>query len=325
MHCSANVNPQDENDVALFFGLSGTGKTTLSADPTRRLIGDDEHGWSDEGVFNFEGGCYAKVIGLSEFAEPEIYATTHMYGTILENVTYDPVTRLIDLDDELVTENTRASYPLEFISNAVPEKKAGHPKNVIMLTCDASGVMPPIARLSFKVPTEEELDHDYLWRVHKVTPRKGEIVIFNRSHYEDVLVVRVHDLVPPEVWRKRFDQINQFERLLAENGTTILKFYLHIDLDEQKERLQARLDEPDKRWKFSLGDLDERKLWPAYMQAYEDVLSKTSTKYAPWYIIPANRKWYRDLVISSVLVDTLEGLKMKYPEPEEKLDGIVVE
>jgi len=148
MHCSANVNPQDENDVALFFGLSGTGKTTLSADPTRRLIGDDEHGWSDEGVFNFEGGCYAKVIGLSASAEPEIYATTRMYGTILENVTYDPVTRMIDLDDESVTENTRASYPLDFISNAVPEKKAGHPKNVIMLTCDASGVMPPIARLT---------------------------------------------------------------------------------------------------------------------------------------------------------------------------------
>jgi phosphoenolpyruvate carboxykinase (ATP) len=148
MHCSANVNPEDENDVALFFGLSGTGKTTLSADPTRRLIGDDEHGWSDAGVFNFEGGCYAKVIGLSAAAEPEIYATTHMYGTILENVTYDPVTRMIDLDDESVTENTRASYPLEFISNAVPEKRAGHPKNIIMLTCDASGVMPPIARLT---------------------------------------------------------------------------------------------------------------------------------------------------------------------------------
>jgi phosphoenolpyruvate carboxykinase (ATP) len=148
MHCSANVNPDDANDVALFFGLSGTGKTTLSADPTRRLIGDDEHGWSDEGVFNFEGGCYAKVIGLSESAEPEIYATTKKFGTILENVSYDPITRLIDLDDESVTENTRASYPLEFIANAVPEKKAGHPKNVILLTCDASGVMPPIARLS---------------------------------------------------------------------------------------------------------------------------------------------------------------------------------
>ncbi len=148
MHCSANVNPEDADDVALFFGLSGTGKTTLSADPTRRLIGDDEHGWSDEGVFNFEGGCYAKVIGLSESAEPEIYATTKRFGTILENVPYDPITRLIDLDDDSVTENTRASYPLEFIANAVPEKKAGHPKNVILLTCDASGVMPPIARLT---------------------------------------------------------------------------------------------------------------------------------------------------------------------------------
>lgn len=148
MHCSANVNPDNSDDVALFFGLSGTGKTTLSADPTRRLIGDDEHGWSDEGVFNFEGGCYAKVIGLSESAEPEIFATTKRFGTILENVSFDPVTRLIDLDDDTLTENTRASYPLEFIANAVPEKKAGHPKNVILLTCDASGVMPPIARLT---------------------------------------------------------------------------------------------------------------------------------------------------------------------------------
>ena len=148
MHCSANVSPSDPNDVALFFGLSGTGKTTLSADPTRRLIGDDEHGWSDDGVFNFEGGCYAKVIGLSASAEPEIYATTKMFGTILENVCYDPVTRYIDLDDDTLTENTRASYPLDYIANALPEKKAGHPKSVIFLTCDASGVMPPIARLT---------------------------------------------------------------------------------------------------------------------------------------------------------------------------------
>jgi phosphoenolpyruvate carboxykinase (ATP) len=148
MHCSANVNPDNADDVALFFGLSGTGKTTLSADPTRRLIGDDEHGWSDNGIFNFEGGCYAKVIGLSESAEPEIYATTKRFGTILENVPFDPITRLIDLDDDTVTENTRASYPLDFINNAMPEKKAGHPKNVILLTCDASGVMPPIARLT---------------------------------------------------------------------------------------------------------------------------------------------------------------------------------
>jgi len=146
MHCSANVGKG--GDVAVFFGLSGTGKTTLSADPARGLIGDDEHGWSDDGVFNFEGGCYAKVIRLSPTAEPQIYAATRRFGTILENVPFDPVNRLIDLDDESITENTRASYPLEFIENAVPEKMAGHPKNIVLLTCDASGVMPPIARLS---------------------------------------------------------------------------------------------------------------------------------------------------------------------------------
>jgi phosphoenolpyruvate carboxykinase (ATP) len=146
MHCSANMG--DDGDVALFFGLSGTGKTSLSADPRRRLIGDDEHGWSDRGIFNFEGGCYAKVIMLSSSAEPQIYACTRRFGTILENVIYDPVTRLIDLDDDEITENTRASYPLDFIDNAVPEKMAGHPKNIILLTCDASGVMPPIARLT---------------------------------------------------------------------------------------------------------------------------------------------------------------------------------
>jgi len=147
MHCSANMG-DEENDTAIFFGLSGTGKTTLSADPTRRLIGDDEHGWSDEGVFNFEGGCYAKVIRLSSTAEPQIYATTRRFGTILENVIYDPITRFIDLDDDSITENTRASYPLSYIDNAVPSKQGGHPKNIILLTCDASGVMPPIAKLT---------------------------------------------------------------------------------------------------------------------------------------------------------------------------------
>ena len=146
MHCSANKG--SDGDVGLFFGLSGTGKTTLSADPGRGLIGDDEHGWSDDGVFNFEGGCYAKVIQLSPSAEPEIYSCTRSFGTILENVIYDPVTRLIDLDDDAITENTRASYPLEFISNSVLEKRAGHPKDIILLTCDAQGVLPPIARLS---------------------------------------------------------------------------------------------------------------------------------------------------------------------------------
>jgi PPK2 family polyphosphate:nucleotide phosphotransferase len=188
------------------------------------------------------------------------------------------------------------------------------------------GVNPQGVKVaSFKVPTQKERDHDYLWRVHDKVPGNGEIVIFNRSHYEDVLVVRVHELVPEEVWRKRYDHINQFERLLADEGTSIVKFFLHIDLEEQKERLQARLDEPNKRWKFSRGDLKERKLWPEYVEAYEEVLSKTSTEWAPWYIIPANRKWYRNLVIVNVLLDTLERMNMSYPEPEDDLDGITIE
>lgn len=188
------------------------------------------------------------------------------------------------------------------------------------------GVNPQgVKVVPFKVPTPIERAHDYLWRVHARTPAQGEIVIFNRSHYEDVLVVRVHNLVPEDVWSRRYEQINAFEKLLADEGTTILKFYLHISKDEQKERLQARLDDPSKHWKFSLGDLNERKLWPDYMAAYEAVLSRTSTEWAPWYIVPADKKWYRNLVLSEVLVQTLERLDLRYPEATESLDGVVVE
>ena len=188
------------------------------------------------------------------------------------------------------------------------------------------GVNPQGVKVaSFKVPTPVELSHDYLWRVHQQTPGKGEMVIFNRSHYEDVLVVRVHNLVPPVVWSRRYAHINDFERMLAEEGTTILKFFLHISKDEQKARLQARLDEPEKRWKFNVGDLGERALWNDYMRAYEAVLSETSTEWAPWYIVPANRKWYRNLVISDVLVKTLEAFDMQYPQPKENLDEVVIE
>jgi PPK2 family polyphosphate:nucleotide phosphotransferase len=188
------------------------------------------------------------------------------------------------------------------------------------------GVNPQGVQVAgFKAPTPEELDHDYLWRVHPHLPGKGEMVIFNRSHYEDVLVVRVHDLVPPRMWQRRYAHINDFERMLAEEGTTILKFYLHIDREEQKRRLQARLDEPYKRWKFNLRDLQERKLWPAYIQAYEDTLSQTSTEWAPWYIVPANRKWYRNLVVATIIVEKLSSLNMHYPQPEQDLDQVVIE
>jgi PPK2 family polyphosphate:nucleotide phosphotransferase len=187
------------------------------------------------------------------------------------------------------------------------------------------GVNPQGVKVAnFKKPTEQELSHDYLWRVHRHVPGRGEITIFNRSHYEDVLVVRVHNLVPETVWSKRYDQINAFEKLLADEGTTILKFYLNIDLDEQKERLQARLDEPHKRWKFNPGDLKERKLWQDYMQAYEVVLSKTSTSWAPWYVVPANRKWYRNLVIGTAIIETLESLDMQYPTPDFDADEIEI-
>lgn len=187
------------------------------------------------------------------------------------------------------------------------------------------GVNPQGTRVaSFKVPTATELQHDYLWRVHSQMPGKGEIVIFNRSHYEDVLVVRVHNLAPPEVWGRRYAQIVAFEKMLAEEGTTILKFFLHISPEEQKERLEARLADPTKQWKFRKGDLAERKLWPAYMEAYEAVLSKTSSEVAPWYIVPADAKWYRNLVVSSVVVQRLEALGMRYPEPEEDLSAVVV-
>jgi PPK2 family polyphosphate:nucleotide phosphotransferase len=188
------------------------------------------------------------------------------------------------------------------------------------------GVNPQGVRVaSFKVPTAAELAHDYLWRVHQHTPGSGEIAIFNRSHYEDVLVVRVKNLAPPERWGRRYAHIKEFERLLAEEGTTILKFFLHIDLDEQKKRLEARRDDPSKQWKFNPGDLAERKLWADYMQAYEDAIGSTSTEWAPWYVVPANRKWYRNLVISWVIIDALERLQMRYPAPAEGIDNIIIE
>jgi PPK2 family polyphosphate:nucleotide phosphotransferase len=187
------------------------------------------------------------------------------------------------------------------------------------------GVNPQGVRVwGFGVPTELELAHDYLWRIHGKAPESGTIAIFNRSHYEDVLVVRVKGLVDEEIWRRRYDHIVGFERLLHDEGTTIVKLFLQISKDEQKARLQARLDDPRKHWKFSLGDLDDRKLWEDYVDAFEEALTRTSTGHAPWYVVPANRKWYRNLAVSSILIQTLESMDPQYP-PHPDLKGVVVE
>lgn len=189
-----------------------------------------------------------------------------------------------------------------------------------------SGLNPQGVRVtSFKVPDGEEKRHDYLWRVHKAVPGRGEIGLFNRSHYEDVLVVRVHNLVPKRVWEKRYQQINEFERMLAENGTTILKFFLYISKDEQKRRFEERLEDQTKHWKFSPADVEERKFWDDYAAAFEDAIERCSTPWAPWYVIPANRKWYRNLAVSEILVQTLEKMKMKYPKSTADLSRIQFE
>ena len=187
------------------------------------------------------------------------------------------------------------------------------------------GVNPQGVKVaSFKKPTARELSHDYLWRVHAHTPGSGGITIFNRSHYEDVLVVRVHDLVPAARWERRYAHINAFEEMLVDEGTTIVKLFLHISKDEQRQRLQARLDEADKNWKFSLGDLDERDRWDDYQAAFTTMLERTSTTHSPWYVIPADRKWFRNLLVSEIVVRTLRGLDMDWPEPQDDLDDVVV-
>ena len=187
------------------------------------------------------------------------------------------------------------------------------------------GVNPTGVRVaSFKQPSTLELSHSYLWRYFQQLPKRGEIVIFNRSHYESVLVERVHEIVPKSVWKRRYGHIAEMEQALADEGTTILKFFLHISKEEQKRRLQARLDDREKLWKFSLGDLAEREHWESYMEAYEEAIEQTSSEDAPWYVIPADKKWYRDLVISQIIVDTLKRLDMKYPKPASGLDSVVI-
>jgi PPK2 family polyphosphate:nucleotide phosphotransferase len=224
-------------------------------------------------------------------------------------VTQDDADELAGYQDRLWAEATRSL--LIVLQGMDAAGKDGTIKHVF------HGVNPQGTRVAiFKEPTPEELAHDFLWRVHRVTPRAGEIGIFNRSHYEDVLVVRVRNLVPEKVWRPRYQHINHFEDLLVTSSTTVIKFFLHISKEEQKKRLEQRLEKPDKRWKLLMSDLETRKHWDEYQIAYQDVLEKTSTDVAPWYVIPANHKWYRNWAISRVLIETLKEMNPQYPQPQ---------
>lgn len=179
--------------------------------------------------------------------------------------------------------------------------------------------------VSFKKPNAEELAHDFLWRVHQHVPANGHLTVFNRSHYEDIIAVRVKELYPEEVWKKRYKHVVDFEQMLVDEGTTIVKIFLNISKEEQKMRLQARLDTPDKHWKFNPDDLKDRALWDTFMKTYEDVIEKTSTEASPWYVVPADRKWYRNLCVARIMVDTLKGLNLEFPEPTWKPGDVVLE
>jgi PPK2 family polyphosphate:nucleotide phosphotransferase len=188
-----------------------------------------------------------------------------------------------------------------------------------------TGVNPQGCRVvSFREPTTSELAHDYLWRVHSVCPARGEIVIFNRSQYEDVVAVRARDLVAEHVWRRRYEHIRAFERLLADEGTTVIKVFLHVSQEEQRRRLQERLEDPEKRWKFNPGDLEDRRRWSDFIEAYEDAIRETSTDWAPWYVVPANHNWTRNLAVGQILVDALERLDPQLPEADPDLDRIEI-
>jgi len=225
--------------------------------------------------------------------------------------------RIVSLQERLYAEGERSL--LVVFQATDTGGKDGTIRNVF------KGVNPQGCRVwPFGVPSEEEAAHDALWRYHRRTPMAGMIGIFNRSHYEEVLVVRVKELVERPVWTRRYDEINDFERLLANNGTRILKFFLHISKDEQKERLQARLDDPAKHWKFRVGDLEDRAFWDDYQAAFEDAINTCATTQAPWFVVPANRKWYRNLVVARTIADTLAGMDPQFPPEEEGLDDVVI-
>ncbi len=236
----------------------------------------------------------------------------------VEPVKAEFLERLRDLQDRLWAEASRSV--LLVLQGLDTSGKDGTIEHVF------SGVNPQgIADASFKAPAPPELAHDYLWRVHACCPPRGEIGIFNRSHYEDLVTVRVLGLVDGDRCLRRMRHVREFERMLTDEGTTVVKVFLHISKEEQAERLRSRLEDPDKRWKFRTGDLETRKRWDDYLAGYEEAISETSTDWAPWYVVPADRKWVRNIAVSRLLVETLERLDPRYPEPEEDLSGIVVQ
>ncbi len=260
-------------------------------------------------------------LGRIELSRFDTNAMLGLTRESAEGAMADAQARIAEFQHRLWAENQRAL--LVVLQGMDASGKDGTTRDVF------ASVNPAGVRVtSFKAPTHEELDHDFLWRIHKAVPGRGEIGVFNRSHYEDVLVVRVDNLVPEPVWRQRYAQINAFEHLLSCNGVVILKFFLHMGLEEQRKQLLERIHEPDKNWKFNAEDFGKRKKWDAYMRAYEDALSECSTEAAPWFVIPADRKWVRNAAISMIVADTLEKMDPKYPRlklSEQEMERLIAE
>ena len=294
---SQNGNPQDE---------------AVRTRAPERVVVEDPPPEPDYPRYRVEPGSMASLAAIDP-NETEHYKKKKDVAKELE----EQRRRIQDLQERLYAENERG---LLIVLQAMDTGgKDGTIKHVF------GGINPQGCRVSsFKAPSVEEANHDFLWRYHKSVPAKGRIGIFNRSHYEEVLIVRVKNMVPEEIWRERYDQINAFERNLSFGGITVLKFFLHISKDEQKKRLQSRLDDPDKRWKFSSADIKERAFWDAYQQAFEDALSNCSTEHAPWYSVPANKKWYRNLVVARTIADTLEAMDPRYPPAEKGLEKVTI-
>ncbi len=261
-------------------------------------------------AFTIDPRKKVKLSAIDASSTGELKSKQEANGLLQKNIE-----RLADLQYRLAAENKRAL--LVILQGMDAAGKDGTIRHVM------SGLNPQGCRVtSFKVPAGAETGHDFLWRIHRAVPAFGEIGIFNRSQYEDVLVARVHNLVPKPVWSCRYEQINAFEKMLSENGTTILKFFLHISPGEQKKRLEARVDDPSKNWKITPADVGERKYWGDYMQAYEDAIRKCGTEWAPWFVIPADKKWFRNLAVSEIIAEALEQMNPKTPKPAMDLSRV---